>query len=372
MSHQIRMLQVLRHSVVGTAILAGVLAAASATDAPRSAQGQRDPAVALASAASQMADAANHLLQSLSDEQKQKASFEMKDEERLNWHFIPRARKGLPMKEMQPQQERLAQALLNTGLSQRGFVSAETIMSLEQILRDVEKGSGPTRDPENYFVSIFGTPGGDKTWGWRVEGHHLSLNFTVAGGAGISATPSFFGTNPGEVRDGPRAGLRVLDREEDQGRALVKMLDENQRKTAVISETAPGEIITSNVRKVDAGKLTPAGVSAADLNDAQRQALIRLVQTYAQRSRPEIARQDMQKIRQAGIEQLHFAWAGGTEPKQPHYYRVQGPTFVLEYDNTQNNANHVHTVWRDMTNDFGEDLLAKHYQEGGDEHRQAK
>jgi hypothetical protein len=200
--------------------------------------------------AEEMAGAAETFLATLSPEQRAKAAFEFKDDERVNWHFIPKPRKGLPMKEMSPEQKHLAQALLSTGLSARGAVKAATIMSLEQVLRDLEKNKGQfSRDPELYYVSVFGKPG-QTLWGWRVEGHHLSVNFTVTDGKEIAGTPSFLGTNPAEVREGPRRGLRVLAAEEDLGRALVKMLNDEQRRTAIITNVAYKDILTMNQRNV--------------------------------------------------------------------------------------------------------------------------
>src|SRR5215207_4772074 len=184
----------------------------------------RQPANAdpLALAGGEMAAAATNFLAALNPEQQKKATYEFKHDERYNWHFVPRERKGLPLKEMAGEQRALAHALLSSGLSQRGFVSAVTIMSLEQILKELEKGSGPARDPEMYFFTVFGKPGAKETWGWRVEGHHLALNFTVVNGRAAAGGPSFFGTNPGVVRDGPRKGLRVLGAEEDLGRQLAQ------------------------------------------------------------------------------------------------------------------------------------------------------
>src|SRR5262245_22890880 len=199
--------------------------------------------------AQEMADAATHFLAALSPEQKAKATFELKDDERLNWHFIPKARKGLPLKEMTPAQRHLAHALLNTALSQRGYMKASTIMSLEQILADIEQGKGPVRDPDLYFVSIFGKPGAKETWAWRWEGHHLALNFSLVEGDKISLTPSFMGSNPAEVRTGQRSGLRVLQGEEDLARNLVRSLDDKQRQVAIYTNTAPADIITGADRK---------------------------------------------------------------------------------------------------------------------------
>lgn len=308
----------------------------------------------------EMSDAAKNFLAALSDEQRAKANFELKDDERLNWHFIPKERKGLPIKEMTSAQRALANALLSTGLSYHGYFKANTIMSLEQILKDMEQGRGPARDPERYFFSIFGKPESHGTWGWRVEGHHLSLNFTLSGDD-VAVTPSFMGTNPGEVREGPRKGLRVLGVEEDLARKLVKSLSDSQRKTALYTNTAPAEIVTGAERKVHA--LDPKGIAMKELNPEQQEELLAVIREYVDRARPEVAEQEFKEIKGAGPNQIYFAWAGGMERGQPHYYRVQGPTFLIEYDNTQNNANHVHAVWRDLKNDFGEDILRKHYDE---------
>ncbi len=313
-----------------------------------------------------MTEAATHFLAALSPEQQAKCRFELKEDERLNWHFIPRARKGLPLKELTPAQRSLAHGLLATGLSQRGFLKATTIISLEDILKDLEQGKGPTRDPELYYVSIFDKPALDHPWGWRIEGHHLSLNFTVTGADQVSVTPSFMGSNPAEVRSGPRKGLRVLGTEEDLGRRLVKTLTEEQRKVAVYTNSAPSDIITAADRK--AHFLSPAGLNASQMSKEQVDLLQTLIKEYVYRYRAELADQDLKRIQAAGLERLSFAWAGSTEPGQGHYYRVQGPSFLLEYDNTQNNANHAHTVWRDLQNDFGEDLLRKHYDQDHHSH----
>jgi hypothetical protein len=311
-----------------------------------------------------MAQAATAFWVALTPEQQAKAGFEFKDEQRYDWHFIPRPRKGLPIKEMTMAQRCLAQALLASGLGQRGYMKAVTIMSLEQILKDTQAAATPVRDPELYFFSIFGKPGADATWGWRVEGHHVSLNFTIVGGKMVAGTPTFLGTNPAEAKEGPRKGTRVLGVEEDMGRALVKSLDEGQKKTAIYTAEAPKEIVTSNSRKAMIEK--PVGILVSELKPEQKEMLVTLVKEYATRLRPELAEQDLGKVQSAGWEKIRFAWAGGLELGQPHYYRVQGPTFLIEYDNVQNGANHAHTVWRDMVDgDFGEDLLKKHYAEGG-------
>ena len=304
----------------------------------------------------EMSAAASSFLAALTPDQKSKTAFAFADAERTNWHFIPRERKGLSIKEMAPDQRLLAQALLASGLSQRGYGKAVSIMSLETILAELEKGRGPVRDPELYFFSIFGTPG-KAPWGWRVEGHHLALNFTTASDAAPVMTPSFFGTNPGEVRDGARRGTRILGAEEDLGRALVKSLDDEQRKVAVILAEAPKDIF-NDPKRVEPTKTE--GLPQARMSPEQKATLLKLVREYLFRHRPDAAAEELAKVEKAGLEKLSFAWAGGLEPGQPHYYRVQGGSFVLEYDNTQNNANHVHSVWRDFDRDFGVDLLKAH------------
>lgn len=350
---------------VGVIGLAGYFARARddvAAPAPKAASAKQsnnlDP---LAVAGEEMARAAGHFLAALNSDQQKKATYEFKHDERVNWHFVPRERKGLPLKEMAPEQRALAHALLSSGLGQRVYVETVTIISLEQILKDLEQGKGPTRDPDMYFFTIFGKPGPKETWGWRVEGHHVSLNFTVVGGRAAAGAPAFLGTNPGVVRDGPRKGLRILAGEEDLGRQLAQSLDAEQKKVAVLPGEAPKEVITGNSRKAMLDN--PAGLSVAKLTSAQKQTFTSLLDLYAHRLRPEMAENDLRRIMEAGIEKVTFAWAGDMEPGKPHYYRIHGPTFLVEYDNTQNNANHIHTVWRDLQNDFGDDTLRRHYEE---------
>jgi hypothetical protein len=344
------------------AVVGGLSAGAKIVRAHESPE-SHDPVAAIR-AGQQMAQCATALWNAMTPEQQKQLGFEFKSDERMNWHFVPRERKGLPWKQMTHAQRELGHALMASGLGQKGFIEATTIMSLEQVLKDMEQGRGPLRDPENYAFSIFGNPAAKDSkepWGWRVEGHHLSLNFTIAGDKGIAAGPVFFGSNPAEVRQGPRAGLRVLGAEEDMGRALVKSLTEEQKKKAILEGKVPGDILSFNKRKAE--KLEPLGIASTDLNDAQKKQLGDLVKEYAHRLRNELAAQDIERIEKAGLDKVHFAWAGGFEVGQPHYYRVEGPTFLIEYDNTQNNANHVHSVWRDLENDWGEDLLQKHYQQ---------
>jgi hypothetical protein len=311
--------------------------------------------------ASMMSAAADAFISSLSAGQRAKATFAFEDEQRLDWHFIPRARKGIPFKELDPAQRLLGNALMSAGLGQRGLIRAATIMSLDAILRELEEGKGPVRDPELYFLSIFGDARSAKPWGWRVEGHHVSLNFTLFEGKHIASTPAFFGANPAEVLQGARKGLRALAPEEDLARLLIKSLDDKQRAQAVVSQSAPTDILSTNLRKAE--PLKPAGLQTSKLGQKQQDILMALLTEYASRHAPDIAAARSDRVRAAGLANIFFAWAGGFEKGQPHYYRIQGPSFLVEYDNVQNNANHIHTVWRDLNADFGADLLAVHYKQ---------
>jgi len=306
-----------------------------------------------------MTSAAKAYLSALPPELRARSTFPMDSDERQNWHFVPLERKGVALREMNSAQKHLAEALLSAGLSQQGIIKAHTIMSLDAILKEMEHGTGPERDPEKYYVSIFGEPSDQGTWAYRFEGHHISLNFTVVNGR-IASSPNFFGANPAEVKQGPRAGLRALAREEDLGREFVKSLDDSQRSTAIVDRTAPKDILTFDSRKA-ALNGQPSGIPFAKLNSGQKQILSDLVAEYADNLAPEIAGTRMEQFRKSQAN-LFFAWAGGIERGQPHYYRIQTPVFLIEYDDTQNDADHIHTVWRDFTNDFGLDLLAQHYQ----------
>jgi TonB family protein len=316
--------------------------------------------VARMRSAAVMAETANKFIASLTPEQKAKASFEFGDAQRFDWHFIPRDRKGVPLKDLDENQRKLAMEFMKSGLGAAGYQTATTIMSLEPVLAQME---GPNRrfprDPELYYFSIFGTPSAKDPWGWRVEGHHVSLNFTVVKGELVSNTPLFFGANPAEVREGERKGLRALAGAEDKGRDLITALDEKQRAVAIFDKTAPGDIISMNKRKAD--PLNPEGVSAGQLNKEQKALLEKLLDEYLSRMPQDIADERSKKLRAAGFDKIYFAWAGGINKGDPHYYRIQGPTFLVEYDDTQNNANHIHSVWRDFNGDFGDDLLREHY-----------
>jgi uncharacterized protein DUF3500 len=314
--------------------------------------------------ASSMANAANKFLGALSPEQRQQASFALDSEELTRWHYVPATqfpRNGVPIRAMNEAQRALAHELLKTGLSQRGYTQATTIMvDLETILKALENGAA-SRDPEQYAFSIFGTPSAKGAWGWRVNGHHLSLHFNVANGSAVASTPTFFGSNPAEVRvEGPKKGLRVLGDREDTGRALLMALDPTQRTTATLEGEAPADIVTKTAAKVD--PLSPAGLAASAMTPKQREMLMAVIESYTSSMAPDIAAERLAQLRKAGLDKITFAWAGESDPGKKHYYRVQGPTFLIEYDNTQNNGNHTHSVWRDFSGDFGRDLLREHVQ----------
>jgi hypothetical protein len=317
----------------------------------------------VAQATKAMAADARKFLECLSPDQLATAGFQFKDNERFNWHFIPKPRNGLTLKDMSEDQRALAKAMLADALSASANTKVLTIMSLENILKEMEQGKGPKRDPEMYYWSVFGNPDASakEPWGWRVEGHHVSLNFTIIDDKTVAVGPAFLGDNPAEVKTGPRKGLRVLAEEEDMGRAFMKSLSADQQKKAVILQVAPKEMITANQRQAMLQKFE--GIPYSELNDQQKAGLVALITMYANRLRPELAQDDIRHVTAAGLDKIYFAWAGETEPGKGHYYRIHGPNLLIEYDDTQNDANHIHTVWRDLENDFGGDVLKRHYDE---------
>lgn len=313
-----------------------------------------------------VATKATAFLRTLDEQQSAKATYSYEDDERYNWHFVPRQRNGLPLKDMSETQRQAALALLRASVSDQGYQKTTSIMALENVLRQVESrpADDTYRDPLNYSFTVFGDPAGDGIWGWRLEGHHVSLNFSSASGDIVSSTPSFFGSNPGVVRTGLQRGKQVLKAETDLGFTLVNSLSMNQLKTAVIADKAPADIFTSNQRR--AALLEPDGLGYPDMTEQQRKTFLQLLNAYVKNYQLGFSKRLMDKIEKAGIENLSFAWAGSLQPGAGHYYRIQGPMLLIEYDNTQNNANHVHSVVRDLTNDFAEDILREHYEK---EHR---
>ena len=310
-----------------------------------------------------MADAANAFLKDLNAEQRSKASFKFDDDSRFEFRYTPRARTGLPLKEMTEAQRAKAHALLKSGLSMRGYTNATAIIDLENVLRAIEPprtgANAIVRDPELYFVSIYGDPAGKTPWGWKFEGHHISANFTLVDGKPIVFAPSFFGSNPAVVKEGPQAGKRALREEEESGRALMAALTEEQRKKTIFDVTAPREMITAENR--EAKMLDTVGITYAELTPEQKRLFEKVLDAYLGRVAPELAKSRLEALQKAGMDKLSFGWAGTLDVGAPHYYRVQGPTFLIEYDNVQNNANHIHSVWRDFSGDFGRDLLREHY-----------
>ncbi len=312
-----------------------------------------------------MAAAANDLLKMLTAKQKNAIQFDFDDNERYNWHYVPKSRKGLALKELSEAQAASAMKLLRTALSDSGFKKTNAIIQLEGILREVEgrPQDDNYRDPGNYYFSIFGNPAADSAWGWRLEGHHVSFNFSAKNNSLVSGTPGFLGTNPAVVLSGPEKGKYILKNETDLGFALLHSLNANQSGKAIISKEAPTEIITGADRKAMIEH--PEGVYYSELNSGQQKVFMELLSIYIHRYTRLFAEVMMKELEDAGLNKLQFAWAGDQQPGvgHPHYYRIQGPTIIIEYDNTQNNANHIHTVIRDLKNDFGDQLL-EHYKKG--------
>ncbi|HJO05334.1 MAG TPA: DUF3500 domain-containing protein [Acidobacteriota bacterium] len=266
-------------------------------------------------------------------------------------------RQGFPLREMTEAEREITWDLVASGLGERRLRQARDVIKLEEVLYERSEQSD-FRDPDQYLISVFGAPGSLGRWGWRFEGHHLSLNFTLLDGRVVGTTPAFFGGNPAYVGEGLHSGLRPFAEEEDRARLLLHNLGPAERRTAVFTDTAPDDILTSNSQV--ATRPTATGIRYGQLAESQQQALWGLLELYAARLEDSLAESELAEIRARGLDELRFAWAGGLEAGEPHYYRIQGPTFVVEYDNTQNDANHVHTAWRNFERDFGRDPLREH------------
>ena len=303
-----------------------------------------------------MAKAADAFLAALDPAKRAKAALPFNSAERLDWHFVPKGRQGVPLKQMSADERRAALALLRSGLSGRGFTKVDTILHLEEVLFAIE-GSA-MRDPGLYYFTVFGRPGDQGAWGWRYEGHHVSLNWTVLDGRVVGSAPQFLGANPADVRDGIQKGTRALAAEEDLGRAFVKSMKTDQRADAVVSADAPRDIVTGASR--EAAIQEDNGIAYPKLSQEQQGLLLSLIQEYASTQPLAVAQARLARVK-ADLPHVKFAWMGGIEKGQGHYYRIQGSTFLIEYDNTQNGANHIHSVWRDFKGDWGKDLLAEHY-----------
>jgi len=363
-----------------------------------------------------MTAAVREFVAALGPEQRGRACYRFDDEEaRRNWHYTPMARPGVAMIELDAPRQQLARKVVRSGLSEAGYNTAMTIMSADAVLASIERFaegpfggySGPVpsrrRDPNAYFLAAFGEPGG-RAWGWSFGGHHISLHYTIVDGELARPAPAFLGSNPASFPLTGGVMLRPLAACEDLARALLGSLDERQQAAAILSSVAPADIVQSNRRKVEDGALpvplaqlmnlpstpglerrfaaelealattpesqesvrystAPKGLSVAELDSDQAHGLRKLLGCYLDRMPPEIAEREERRIAEESLPAMHFAWAGSTEAGKPHYYRLQAPRFLIEYDNAQDDANHVHSVWRDPDGDFGDDLLARHYRE---------
>jgi len=303
-------------------------------------------------------DRAEAFLAALAESKRDRLVLPFESDARLSWAYTPGPRPGLAFRELGPEEQTAALALLRASLSESGFEKVETIRTkIEPALRDME--NNPGRDLGLYYYMFFGKPTVKGKWAWRYEGHHISLSFTYLDGRIVSTTPQFLGSNPADVPGGPSKGTRVLAKEEDLGRDFIKSLSEKQKGEAILSDHAPAEILTSNLRK--AAIQEDKGISFSSLSDEQKRKLQELVTLFSSVQMPDQAKARLDKIEKSGWSKLKFAWMGSLEKFEGHYYRIQGPTFLIEYDNTQNHANHIHTVWRDFEGDFGMDALAEHY-----------
>ena len=309
---------------------------------------------------SQDATIVNQFINSLTATQKAKIILDFNAETRDDWHFLPWSsfeRQGLSLKELNPEQKALVHKLLQSSLSETGYQQTTEIIGLEKVLA-ASSGDPIYRDPERYYISIYGNPSEEDVWMWTFEGHHVSLHFTTVGDS-VSYAPRFFGSNPGRIMEGERKGFSPLVHEEDLGLQLINMLSSDQKKMAIFSEEAYNDIVSYN--KPSAEKIESEGILVRDLTDSQKKLLMDLIYEYASTIPAEQAMKRMSNIRNEEMDDLLFAWAGATELGKAHYYRIQGKTFMIEFDNSQNNANHIHTVWRDFEGDFGRNLLKEHY-----------
>lgn len=315
-------------------------------------------------AVKRMTAAANAFLNTLDDGKRATASFPFEGEERYEWAYTPIDRKGLLIGDMSQDQRDAALAMMDTAYSDRGKKTAHQIISLETILGEYESLTNNVskwaRSPERYWFSVFGTPGGDQPWGFRASGHHIGLATTIVNGELVAYNPLFFGSNPAVVKHGPHEGLRTLVEEEDWARALLRSLSDDQKKIAIVDPVAPDDILTKNYRVAEP-TAAPSGIAFSALSDSQREALVKLVRHYVHRASDDLAANYWKHVESVGMDRWSFAWAGPEEPGAGHYYAVSAPNFVVEYDNTQNGANHIHSVLRDFSNDFAEDILAAHY-----------
>lgn len=306
-------------------------------------------------------DPATNFLKSLDDEQREITQFPFDDLSRNSWHFLPGAmwpRAGIQLHELNPHQKELLFKLLRVYLSESGYDKTIKIIGLERVLAGIENNT-IFRDPEKYNVAFYGKPEKDSMWAWSFEGHHVSLNFSIING-NISIAPRFMGANPAIIREGKRKGERTLAKEEDFGFKFINNLSDEQKLKAIFQKSSFSEIVTSNSTEV--GSLKPVGINMKELSNDQQIILLNLINEYISTMPAELANKRMNNLKAEEFDEINFGWAGSIERGKAHYYRVQGKTFLIEFDNTQNNANHIHLVWRDFDGDFGRDLIKEHYQ----------
>jgi len=306
-------------------------------------------------AGQRIAEAATRFLGQLDDGQRQQVLIAFEADNRLDWHYIPRSRQGLTFAAMRPAQAEAARMLFASVLNERGLQALDNVRIVEGVLRE---NQGSFRDPDRYYLAIFGTPG-RFPWGWRLEGHHLSLNVALPAAGHVAVTPFFVGAHPATVRDGPNKGFRLLGNAEDLARQIMTGLNDAQRRTALIANRSFGEIVASPQREQDLGQ--PRGLELGAMDGASRQRVEALMETFLATLTPDLVASQKQRVMQQGLDRFRFAWAGSLTPGEAYYFRVHGPATLIEHDNTQNGANHIHSVWRDLASDFGHDALAEHY-----------
>ncbi len=346
-------------------LLAAALLGAGLT-APR---GLGAETAAASASAPRMRATATGFLASLTAEQRKLAVFAADDPERKDWSNLPHTihpRKGISMGELSPEQRIKAHHLIQSGLSSQGYLKASGIMQLDEVLLHLsgqDKSDKPMFGLRYYWLSFLGEPSSGKPWGWQLDGHHLALNFSLVGDE-VAATPTFMGSDPHEVRDGVHAGWRVLGAEDDQGIALMRSLRPEQQKQALLGADAPADVVTGPGR--DKALPKHEGLAFSGLDAGQKTALMWLVDEYLRNYRPDLAHQQLDRINRSGWDHVRFAWAGPVGPTEAYYYRIHGPTVLIEFDNNHppgrkdGPINHIHSVYRDPQNDYGEDLLKRH------------
>jgi hypothetical protein len=315
-------------------------------------------------AAEAITAAARAWLDGLDAPQRAAAVFPFDTNERFVWAYTPGTREGIALRDMRPGQRAAASGIVEASLSERTANEVASVIALETVLGALEREGGrggwTRRDPELYWFAVFGEPDLHAPWSWRVGGHHVAVHVTLADGHVIGSTPSFLGANPAVVPTGPQAGFRALAGEETLARTLLAGLAPDERRVAIVDDHARADILTEHAAHADIRSI-PVGIPYRDLAPTARADLERLIRHYVDRIRSDVARPEWERIVAAGLDEISFSWAGPEEPGHGHYYAIRGPRFLVEYDNTQNGANHIHAVWRDLDNDWGEDLLARHY-----------